>query len=347
LHIPALLHVVLETHSFLLLEWVCHAIIGTPCLQEQSIDITAILRHARQMAGDGVNAEAFASLLYFAVHYTQGLRMPTIGLLNEQPLHAALKRWYARPGDVLEAALDGYIVDLRRGNHIIEIQTGGFAAIRRKMRTLSRHYRVTLVYPVAYERWILKLPTTTYGQPVRRKSPRRQRMNQLFQELVSFPDLLRCPNFSIEIVCIQAEEVQRYDRRPGRRRRGWVIVERRLLGVLERHVIATPSDLWSLISWELPEPFHTLQLARLLHRPRWFAQKVAYCLCESGASTTIGKAGNALVYSRAPRDGARLHNHVEPLTECGAAQVPPCSASLASDSPDGDEFHRVIALLDQ
>src|SRR4029450_8422359 len=186
---------------------------------------------------------------------TQGLRMTTIGLLNEQPLHAALKYWYARPGHVLEAALDGYVVDLLRGNHIIEIQTGNFAAIRRKMRRLSRHYRVTLVYPVAYERWIVKLPTTTGNQPVRRKAPRRQRLDQLFQELVSFPDLLRCPNFSIEIVCIQAEGGQRYDRRHGRRRRGWVIVERRLLGGLERHIIATPSDLWSLISWGIPEPF--------------------------------------------------------------------------------------------
>ena len=234
--------------------------------------------------------------------------MTTIGLLNEQPLHAALKRWYARPGDALEAELDGYIVDLRRGNHIIEIQTGSFASIRRKMRTLSRHYRVTLVYPVAYERWILKLPTTTCGQPVRRKSPRRQSMHQLFQELVSFPDLLRCPNFSIEVVCIQAEEVLRYDRRHGRRRRGWIVAERRLLGVLERHVLATPSDLWSLLPWELPEPFQTLHLARVLNRPRWFAQKVAYCLRESGASTVIGKVGNALVYSRALHDGLQLHN---------------------------------------
>src|SRR5215475_11997092 len=165
--------------------------------------------------------------------------MTTIGLLNEQPLHAALKHWYARPGEVLEAALHGYIVDLLRGNHIIEIQTGGFASIRLKMRRLSQHYSVTLVYPVTYERWILKLPTTTCGQPVRRKSPRRQRMDQLFQELVSFPDLLRCSNFSIEIACVQAEEVLRYDRRHGRRRRGWVMVERRLLGVLGRHVIAT------------------------------------------------------------------------------------------------------------
>ena len=83
------------------------------------------------------------------------------------------------------------------------------------------------------------------------------------------------------------------------------MVERRLLGVLERHVIATPLDLWSLISWELPEPFQTLQLARVLNRPRWFAQKVAYCLRESGASTVIGKAGNALVYSHTPSDSVR------------------------------------------
>jgi len=256
--------------------------------------------------------------------------MTTIGLLNEQPLHAALKHWYARPGDVLEAALDGYIVDLLRGNHIIEIQTGSFAAIRRKMRTLCQYYRVTLVYPVAYERWIVKLPTTTHGQPVRRKAPRRQRMDQLFQELVSFPDLLQCPHFSIEIACVQAEEVCRYDRRHGRRRRGWVIVERRLLGVLERHVIATPSDLWSLISWELPEPFQTLHLARVLNRPRWFAQKVAYCLRESGASTVIGKAGNALVYSHAPSDG--VGSHIRSGALSGVLVPYPTECAISTDA---------------
>ena len=224
--------------------------------------------------------------------------MTTIGLLNEHPLHASLKHWYARPGDRLEAALDGYIIDILRGNHIIEIQTGSFAAIRRKMRTLSRHYRVTLVYPVARERWIVTLPSTAHGQAVRRKSPRRQRMDQLFQELVSFPDLLQEPHFAIEIVVIQDEEVRCCARRAGRRRRGWVVTERRLVGVLAQHVVAAPTDLWSLIPMGLPEPFQTLHLARVLRRPRWFAQKVAYCLRESGASTAIGKAGNAIVYSR-------------------------------------------------
>jgi hypothetical protein len=41
----------------------------------------------------------------------------TIGLLNENSLHSALKRWYARPGDLVEVSLDGYIVDILRGDH--------------------------------------------------------------------------------------------------------------------------------------------------------------------------------------------------------------------------------------
>jgi hypothetical protein len=36
---------------------------------------------------------------------------------------------------------------------MIEIQTSSFASIRRKMRTLSQHYRVTLVYPAFWGRF--------------------------------------------------------------------------------------------------------------------------------------------------------------------------------------------------
>ena len=50
-----------------------------------------------------------------------------IGELNEQPLHAALKEWYVQPGDQVEVQLDGYYIDLVRGERLIEIQTGGIS----------------------------------------------------------------------------------------------------------------------------------------------------------------------------------------------------------------------------
>ena len=40
--------------------------------------------------------------------------MPTIGPLNEKPLHAALKERYARPGDGVEVKRHGYGVDVVR-----------------------------------------------------------------------------------------------------------------------------------------------------------------------------------------------------------------------------------------
>ena len=68
----------------------------------------------------------------------------TIGLLNEKSLHSALKHWYAKPGDRLEFPLDGYIVDILRGDQVIEIQTGNFSSIKHKMRNLSCRHRVSL-----------------------------------------------------------------------------------------------------------------------------------------------------------------------------------------------------------
>ena len=265
--------------------------------------------------------------------------MTTIGLLNEKSLHSALKHWYAMPGDQLEFPLDGYIVDILRGNHVIEIQTGSFSSIKRKMRDLSCRYRVTLIYPVAYERWILEVPGTLHGVMMRRKSPKRQAVSQLFEELVSFPDLLKCPNFSIEVVSIQEEQLRRYSRRCHGKRRTWRVVERRLLSVLERFPFDDPSDLWQLIPPTLPDPFETSHLASVLGHSRWFAQKIAYCLRQSGVITTIGKKGNSLVYSRLNPPATGLDNHATgrtsamvPMASNDAGVIAPTSASSSESS---------------
>ena len=54
--------------------------------------------------------------------------MSRIGLINEKPLHASLKQWYARPGDRFEVPVDGFVIDIVRDNLLIEIQTRNFAA---------------------------------------------------------------------------------------------------------------------------------------------------------------------------------------------------------------------------
>ncbi|MGD2178539.1 MAG: hypothetical protein PVG71_12030 [Anaerolineae bacterium] len=221
-----------------------------------------------------------------------------IGLLNEQPLHAALKTWYAQPGARFEVEVDGFVVDIVQGDLLVEIQTGNFSAVKEKIKTLVGRHRLRLVYPVAREKWLLKLPKEGEGEARRRKSPKRGRVEEVFKELVSFPGLMHSASFSLEVLLIQEEELRRYDPTRRWRNRGWVTVERRLLDVVSRRLFETPEDIVAILPAGLPQRFTTADLARGMDGPRWLAQKTAYCLRKMGAIFEVGKRGRSKLYAR-------------------------------------------------
>ncbi|MBN1484353.1 MAG: hypothetical protein JXA37_06485 [Chloroflexia bacterium] len=211
-------------------------------------------------------------------------------------MHAALKAWYAQEGDRLEVAVDGYLIDIVRGDLLIEIQTGNLGKLKRKLKQLTAQHRLRLVHPIAREKWIVKVDAE--GKTIgRRKSPKRGELAHLFQELVYLPRLLAWPNFSLEILLIQEEELRRHE--PGRawRRRGWVTQEHRLLQVLRRQLFERPADLLDLLPPDLPEPFSTADLAAGLGLPRRLAQRMAYCLRNMGLVQVVGKEGRSVLYS--------------------------------------------------
>ena len=218
----------------------------------------------------------------------------TIGLLNEKPLHAALKQWYARPGDRFEVPVDGFVIDIVRDELLIEIQTRNFASINSKLCKLTRSYQVRLVYPVVMEKWIVR--TGNGNRDVRRKSPKRGRLEDLFWELVSIPQLLSNPNFSLEVLLIREEEVRRYDGRRKRwRRKGWVLDGRRLLDVVDRRSFGTSADWLAFVPNGL-QSFTTKDLATIADTRRELAQKMAYCLRHAKMIELIGKQGRANLY---------------------------------------------------
>lgn len=223
-----------------------------------------------------------------------------ISTLNEKPLHAALKSWYARPDDQFEVSVDGFIVDIVRGDLLVEIQTGSFSAMKRKLAALTASHPVRLVYPIAREKWIVRLAEDGPSQLSRRKSPKHGAFEHVFGELVSFPKLLSNPNFSLEVLLIQEEEVRRYDGKRSWRRHGWITHERRLLEVIDRRLFENPADMATLVPSDLLEPFTTSDLAAAIAKSRRLAQQMAYCLREMGVIEAVGKRGNAILYSRTP-----------------------------------------------
>ena len=221
----------------------------------------------------------------------------SIGTLGEKSLHSALKDWYAVPGDRVEAEVDGFHIDIVRRKLLIEIQTSNFSSQRKKLKTLIGKHRVRLVFPIAKEKWIVRLSGDGVKRLGRRKSPKRGHLLLLFEELVSIPSLIKEENFSLEVLLIQEEEVRRDDGQGSWRRKGWSVADHRLLGVVSRHVFKRPSDFLTLIPPDLSGPFSTRELAEVIEQPRWLAQKMAYCLRHMGAIEVVGKKGNSLLYS--------------------------------------------------
>ena len=222
--------------------------------------------------------------------------VPHIGTLREKPLHASLKRWYSREGDRIEVPVDGFVIDLVRDDLLIEVQTRGFSSMKQKTaELLGIGHRVRIVHPIPIDKWIVKVDADDMVL-TRRRSPRHGIPTDIFAELVSFPDLLAHHHLEVEVLLTIEEEYRRHT--PGRswRRKGWTVVERRLIEVVDSLVLRHNGDLTALLPDDLPETFTTADLAERLGRPRRAAQQMAYCLRKAGAIVAVGKDGNAVEY---------------------------------------------------
>lgn len=219
-----------------------------------------------------------------------------IGTMQETSLHAALKKRLARPGDRFEVAVDGYFIDIVHDDLLIEIQTGNFTALKRKLGRLLDSHPVCVVYPIAQERWVRRI--TAEGEQVsRRKSPKGGRIEELFVELVRLPDLVSHPNFSLKVLLIQDEVIWRDDGQGSWRRKGWSVADRVLLDVLEFRDFKGTADYLALLPDSLACPFTNNDLVSVLKIRANLAQKMTYCLRKMGLVEVVGKKGRTYMYN--------------------------------------------------
>ena len=216
--------------------------------------------------------------------------------MQESSLHASLKSFYAQSGGNQEALIDGYLIDVMQDGILMEIQTRNFSAIKDKIKILLNEYTVRLIHPIALEKWIVKLPAKGSKPTYRRKSPKRGRLEDIFNELVHIGHIIPNPRFQFEVIFIFEEEIRRDDGKGSWRRKGVSIYDRRLLKVVEIRKFDSPDDYLGLIPDTLPRPFTNRQLAEGIKiRPR-LASKMTYCLRKAGILTVVGKQVNALLF---------------------------------------------------
>ena len=224
--------------------------------------------------------------------------MPSTALATyrEGSLHASLKAIYARPNDLVEQAVDGFVVDVVRPDELVEIQTASFASAARKLRQLAETHLVVLVHPIAAERWLVSVDSDGVVTG-RRKSPKRGLALDLFDGLVAFPELVAHANFRLELVMIREEEVRgpipegRHYRYP----RSWRRLDRRLIEIVDTVHVRVPADLVHLLP-ELPDQFTSADIAAATRRSKRLSTRAAYCLEKAGASNRTGRRGRLNTY---------------------------------------------------
>ena len=216
----------------------------------------------------------------------------------ETSLHRELKHLYAGEDARTEVRCAGYRIDAMAGNELVEVQHGSLAAIRRKIARLLEEHQVRIVKPIVADKLLVKKAKRAGRVVERRRSPKRGTLLDFFQELVYFTKVFPHPRLTIELVLVDVEE-HRYPGH-GRRRRyrqsDFRVEDQKLVGVRGAHVLRTLADLCALLPGRPPSPFDTGDLARSLDVARGIAQRIAYCLRETGAARQVAKRGNALVY---------------------------------------------------
>jgi hypothetical protein len=218
----------------------------------------------------------------------------------ETTLHRQLKERYAVDGALMEQRVGRFRIDVVQPERLVEIQLASLSAIRDKIAVLLKKHQVLIVKPVIVTKHLVKRRRA--GGPVvsRRRSPKQRTLLDIFEELVHFTRVFPHRRLALEVLLVEIEE-WRY---PGHGRRRWrrdndhQVEDQRLINVLDVHQFRTAADLCRMLPASLPQPFHTGHLADGLGVERWIAQRMAYCLRQTGAIQSVGKLRGAWLYKR-------------------------------------------------
>ncbi len=224
----------------------------------------------------------------------------------ETSLHRQLKERYAASGGLVEQRLGRYRIDVIRGQQLIEIQCASLSAIRDKIKTLLAKHEVLVVKPIVIRKHLVKRRREGGEVISRRRSPKQRSLLDVFEELVHFTRVFPHKRLTLEVLLVEIEE-WRYPGH-GRRRRyrdnDHEVEDQHLLEVHGVHEFRSSSDLCRLLPPELPKQFHTGHIAEGLKVDRWIAQRMAYCLRNTGALKQVGKQGGAWLYEQKRRKAA-------------------------------------------
>ena len=207
-----------------------------------------------------------------------------INIYNESSLHNTLKTFYAvTKGGKTEIKLNGYIYDVvTADDEIYEIQTKNLSKLLPKiMTTLESGRKITVVHPIIIEKRIVLYDDD--GNIIsKRKSPKKQTVYSIFDELTGIYPVLLNKNFTLEIQEIKMIEERKRTSEPvqsknNRRhfKRDWIKTNKRLEDIVKTIQFKNKKDYLSLLPPNLPKTFCAKDLANAFNKAETYPSEAA------------------------------------------------------------------------
>ena len=231
-----------------------------------------------------------------------GRRAPAaggIGTLGERTLHAALKYCYEPDDRFHEIPMQGFVADIARPDTVIEIQTGGFYPLRKKLPALLGCGPVKVVHPLAVQKRIVWVDPETGELSDPRRSPRPDAITDVLPELFWLLELLEEPGLCFELPLLAIDEYKLKDGVGADRKKHATRYERIPTGWLGSISLAEPADYAALMPPQLPQIFTAAECAKALKlRGRRASAALRVLQAVGAVRRTGGLRGRAYLYEK-------------------------------------------------
>lgn len=250
-------------------------------------------------------ADRFSRALGTAMTRIRGMH-GSVGTQNEKLIHAALKSYYAPYSDEQEIKIGQYFADAVSEDGIFEIQTRALYRLREKLKRFTEAARVTVVYPVEYERRTVYISADT-GEivketPFRKADPK----CKIFEELYSLREFLTDRRVRIILarlktekrVYFQGNDIPDMRSRSTRRK---ITTEKIPLALSEEIILDSAEAYRRFLPGQLPGQFTKKEFIKLSGDGA--ASLRLEVLRAAGIIVQTGRQGKSYIYTAAERSG--------------------------------------------
>lgn len=221
-----------------------------------------------------------------------------IGTYKEKKLHIMMKRYFEEDTAYHEIPVKGYIADICRDGVITEIETSGFSGLKPKLGAYLPEYKVHLVYPLAYAKYISWIDPDSGEISSRKKSPKKATAYHAIFEMVRILPYVKNQNLTVLAPLLEMDEYRLLNGWSRDKKRGSNRYERIPAELFDIVEFSADADYIRYIPDSCGESFTLADFAKNAHIDKREVNGVVRVLMERGLLERVGKRGNAYLYAR-------------------------------------------------